>query len=433
MNGVTRTNAGVAYLIFGSKTTLATTDMASFVTDSKGVRFLGSASNDNLGFSVAGVGDVNGDGMDDIAIGAYNADPPSRFNAGIVYVIYGTNVAFTADFDLNNFNSFDKGFAIYGRGILMSVANVAPAGDINMDGVADILISAAGSRGDVDIVYGQRSVRTAHVDTDYAEVTTFTYTDWNNQVTGLALDGGKDLNGDGVPDLLVGGPYITIGPEDGGDEISNAGVLYMLPGPFILPTPTPTAPPSRRPTAQPTAPPSCVPTWTQTGAPSTAPSIEPSLDPTVMPSAAPSLVPSVDPTVYPSVSPTDMPSAVPSMYPTENPSLAPTAVPSLEPSVHPSVIPTVTPTSRPSQQPTVHPSNEPSWLPSASPTIIPSRKPSVEPTVQPTEGPSLILTPRPSSLPTVRPTSLADKDFSLAVNVQQVRSSRFKSRNIILY
>lgn len=423
VNGVTRTNSGVAYLIHGSNTTLASTVMSAFTTGPKGVRFLGAvAVNDNLGYSLAGVGDINGDGMDDIAIGAYNGDAPYRGNAGIVYAIYGTKVVFTADVDLNGFNSFSKGFAIYGRDRIMSLANVAPAGDINQDGVNDILVSAAGAVGDVVIVYGQSAARTEHVDTESAEVTTFTYADTNNELNGNSLDGGKDLNGDGIPDLLVGGRFLFIGPEGGGDEVISAGVVWMLPGPFILPTPTPTAPPSRRPTAPPTALPSLTPTWTQTGAPSTAPSIEPSLDPTIIPSAVPSLVPSVDPTVYPSLSPSALPSAEPSVNPTENPSMEPSVVPSLDPSMQPSAIPTVTPSATPSQEPSVHPSSEPSMLPSAAPTAIPSCRPSVGPTLRPTDAPSFIPTMLPSALPTIRPTNLADKDFSLVANVQQVQT-----------
>eukprot|EP01032_Pedospumella_encystans_P039252 gene39252-biopygen25952 len=89
-NSETRSDTGVAYLIYGSNTSLATTDMSTFVTGTNGVRFVGAAASDYTGASVAGVGDVNGDGIDDIALGAAYADPLGRGYAGVVYVIFGT-------------------------------------------------------------------------------------------------------------------------------------------------------------------------------------------------------------------------------------------------------------------------------------------------------------------------------------------------------
>lgn len=81
---------------------------------------------------------------------------------------------------------------------------MAPAGDINQDGVNDLVVSAVGSAGDVIVVYGKKDVRTGHEDTKTADVTIFTYEDSQSEVTGHALDGGKDLNGDGIPYLLLG-------------------------------------------------------------------------------------------------------------------------------------------------------------------------------------------------------------------------------------
>eukprot|EP01032_Pedospumella_encystans_P015801 gene15801-biopygen12921 len=55
----------------------------SSLAASKGFSILGAAGNDNSGYSVSGLGDVNGDNIDDVIVGAYNADPTSGGQAGI--------------------------------------------------------------------------------------------------------------------------------------------------------------------------------------------------------------------------------------------------------------------------------------------------------------------------------------------------------------
>ena len=355
-----------------------------------GVRFIGANNDDNLGRYLSGVGDVNDDGLADIAIGAGGGDPPvtpARSNAGIVYVIFGTTVAFTADFDLKGFNAFDKGFAIYGRTFSVTLLSAAPAGDINQDGVNDLLVGAISDNGDVEIVYGQKEVRTAHVDLFTASVTTFIYT--NGASLGWSLDGGRDLNGDGISDILMAGYKATVTPIGGGTDIANAGAIWMLPGPFVVPT----DPPTTAPTA--------VPSLGGSPAPSAGPSCMPTRTPSVVPSAAPSASPSVNP------------SADPSAAPSVDPSVAPSAAPSVMPSVNPSAIPTVNPSTAPSVEPSVSPS--------VSPTVNPSAAPSMSPTASPSLVPSFAPTAVPSAVPTIRPTNAADVGSTLTVNVEQVQ------------
>lgn len=81
-------DAGEAYLIFGGTSLPATTDLRNL--GNAGVTFFGEDPNDQCGFAVSGAGDVNGDGFEDLLIGAPEADGSGNFTnrAGTVYLIF---------------------------------------------------------------------------------------------------------------------------------------------------------------------------------------------------------------------------------------------------------------------------------------------------------------------------------------------------------
>ena len=355
-NAAGRSSAGVVYLFFGSNSSLITTDMSTYVTGATGVRFLGAAAMESLGLGVSGVGDVNGDGIDDIAFGAGTLVYNNRGLSGAIYILHGTKTAFTADVDFLQFKPSAKGFVIYGDSYDVRLCIASPAGDVDGDGVNDILVGGNGPNSRAHIVYGQKQVRTVNVDTATDDVMTFVY---SNARLGNSLAGGKDLNGDNIPDILLGASEATVTPEAGGSAVNKAGVVFMLPGPFKLPNPT------------------------------TSPSAPPTLAPTLPPSLKPSLRPSA------------------------NPSFSPSASPGVSPTAPPSLNPTATPSANPSTMPTVVPSN----VPTIDPTMLPTQMPTLAPSVIPTHVP----TNAPSNLPTAKPTVPALKDFELVVDVEQVR------------
>jgi len=132
-------DAGAAYVIFGRDPAggapgLLSSDLPQLAA-AQGLKFIGLQANDFLGSGVAIVGDINGDGYDDFALGA----PGAHGRAGALYVLYGgPNLS---AIDLGNILP-SQGFIVEGGAINENVGGrIAGAGDVNGDGLDDILIA----------------------------------------------------------------------------------------------------------------------------------------------------------------------------------------------------------------------------------------------------------------------------------------------------
>ena len=156
---------GTSYVVFGKKAGLFSSETMelSGLDGNNGFRINGERANDRSGGSVSSAGDFNGDGYDDIIIGASGADSNRNSNSGSTYVVFGKESGFGEAVELSDIVASDgrDGFRINGEsGSNKSGHSVSSAGDVNGDGYDDIIIGAphAHPRGDFSgssyVIYG---------------------------------------------------------------------------------------------------------------------------------------------------------------------------------------------------------------------------------------------------------------------------------------
>jgi hypothetical protein len=221
---------GAAYVLLGPTTAAGTLDEADSILHGNDGSWAAA--------SLAGLGDMDGDGLDDLAVGAWMDDGHDLYDLGVAYLWYAAD-------GLPDEESLEKA-----SGMLICYDDqpwtgrwVAPAGDVNGDGLADVVVTALDASSDDEDpratawiwhgpVYNGRSVADGDAALQ-AEPSA------SESLEGFGALGVGDVDGDGLDDLLAGwagasevaawagAAYLVQSPVDGTIALADADATWL--------------------------------------------------------------------------------------------------------------------------------------------------------------------------------------------------------------
>jgi hypothetical protein len=210
-----QSDEGMAFLYLGSSAGLAVTPAWTADSGWSGARF---------GNSLAGAGDVDGDGYSDVIVGAPFQDTFILFQAGAAYVYLGSPdglATFPVWIVTGSQNSENRGWS------------VAAAGDVDGDGYGDVIVGAPGFDAPLQTDAGVASIYPGSAGGPWTSPIWNTGGGQISAYHGWSVASAGDVNGDGYSDVLVGAPYY-----DGGQVDEGRASLFLGSASGAVTTPT---------------------------------------------------------------------------------------------------------------------------------------------------------------------------------------------------
>lgn len=217
-----RADCGAVYLFYGP------VNFGQLTSSDADVKIYGESAGDFMGVSLA-CGDLNGDGVDDLAIGAPGIDYSGNTDCGGVFVVFG-NASLPSIID---FSAYTNGCKVYGEDAYDMAGTCVLISDVaGFSSDPDLVVGAPGgdgsgnSKNDCGQVHVVSSGISPGTEISLSTAGYKIYGANPYDACGFSLASG-DVNGDGLADLIMGAPFYQ---KDG--ESQNQGAVYVVFGRF---------------------------------------------------------------------------------------------------------------------------------------------------------------------------------------------------------
>lgn len=236
---------GSSYVVFGRDGNFPAEVDVSALNGTNGFVIRGISFNDGAGFAVKLIDDFNGDGIGEIMVSTPDTDI-NGFNSGSVYMLFGNDSGFPAILNLASLNG-TNGFAVHGKLVDDNLGEYVSAGDINNDGLSDLIINGkepynflTNTFGTTYVIYGNNQNTSGLFDLNSIDglngfsiigindIGSTDRYDWRIPIDAV------DINADGIDDLIISYPQASEIESKAGETYVVYGSTQAIPTEFDL-------------------------------------------------------------------------------------------------------------------------------------------------------------------------------------------------------